>query len=387
MKSSIFRLLAAAALSLVSVAAPAQDAPGKPIRIVVPFPPGGIADGLARGLAERLSKNMRQTVVVDNRPGGNTIIAAEAVSAAAPDGHTFMMATDATLSVLPLLYSKLPFDPAALVPVSVVAHTMEFLVVTASVPANDVAGLVRLARERPGTLTYGSQGLGSNGHLAGATFARMAGVELTHVPYKGLIDVVNAMLGDHTQLVFAGVLLMLLLCPGRQAQAAGGAGHEALAAVSTSRRSRKPGSRSSNRWPVRARRAGCTRRRPSSTSWPPKYAASSTMPSSGRSTSPMSGWCRSAAVRRNSDRSSPGIARSTSCKGLQRRRQARLICGPACQHVRACWRGEPRAVGRSLWKGTAPDRRNRARRDLERDTWKLIRADAERRRGDVFPGG
>lgn len=209
MKSSMFRLLAAAALSMVSVSAPAQDAPGKPIRIVVPFPPGGIADGLARGLAERLSKNMRQTVVVDNRPGGNTIIAAEAVSTAAPDGHTFMMATDATLSVLPLLYNKLPFDPAALVPVSVVAHTMEFLVVSASVPAQDVAGLVRLAREKPGTLTYGSQGLGSNGHLAGATFARMAGVELTHVPYKGLIDVVNAMLGEHTQIVFAGVLPML----------------------------------------------------------------------------------------------------------------------------------------------------------------------------------
>ncbi|HRA78530.1 MAG TPA: tripartite tricarboxylate transporter substrate-binding protein [Burkholderiaceae bacterium] len=187
----------------------AQSVAGKPIRIVVPFPPGGIADSLARGLAERMSKNMGQTVVVDNRPGGNTIIAAEAVSAAAPDGHTLMMATDATLSVLPLLYSKLPFDPATLVPVSVVAHTMEFLVVSAGVPVNDVAGLVRLARERPGTLTYGSQGLGSNGHLAGATFARMAGVELTHVPYKGLIDVVNAMLGEHTQLVFAAVFPML----------------------------------------------------------------------------------------------------------------------------------------------------------------------------------
>lgn len=209
MKSSIRRMLAAAALLLISAAAPAQDIQSKPIRIVVPFPPGGIADGLARGLAERMGKNMRQTVVVDNRPGGNTIIAAEAVSTAAPDGHTLMMATDATLSVLPLIYSKLPFDPAALVPVSIVAHTTEFLVVTADVPASDVAGLVRLARDKPGTLSYGSQGLGSNGHLAGATFARMAGVELTHVPYKGLIDVVNAMLGNHTQIVFAGVLPML----------------------------------------------------------------------------------------------------------------------------------------------------------------------------------
>lgn len=209
MKSSIRRMLAAAALLLISATAPAQDIQSKPIRIVVPFPPGGIADGLARGLAERMGKNMRQTVVVDNRPGGNTIIAAEAVSTAAPDGHTLMMATDATLSVLPLIYSKLPFDPAALVPVSIVAHTTEFLVVTADVPASDVAGLVRLARDKPGALSYGSQGLGSNGHLAGATFARMAGVELTHVPYKGLIDVVNAMLGNHTQIVFAGVLPML----------------------------------------------------------------------------------------------------------------------------------------------------------------------------------
>lgn len=209
MKSTIRLMLAAAVSMLMSTAVPAQDAPGRPIRIIVPFPPGGIADGLARGLAERIGKNMRQTVIVENRPGGNTIIAAEAVSTAPPDGRTLMMATDATLSVLPLIYSKLPFDPAALVPVSVIAHTTEFLVVSADVPADDVAGLVRLAKERPGVLSYGSQGLGSNGHLAGTTFARMAGIDLTHVPYKGLIDVVNAMLGNHTQLVFAGVLPML----------------------------------------------------------------------------------------------------------------------------------------------------------------------------------
>lgn len=208
MKLPIRCLFAVAAL-LLSAAAFAQGFPSKPIRIIVPFPPGGIADGLARGLAERMAKNVHQSVVVDNRPGGNTIIAAEAVSTAAPDGYTLMMATDATLSVLPLLYGKLPFDPAALMPVSIVAHTVEFLVVSASVPANDVAGLVRLAKEKPGTLGYGSQGLGSNGHLAGAMFSKMAGVELTHVPYKGLADVVNAMLGNHTQLVFAGILPML----------------------------------------------------------------------------------------------------------------------------------------------------------------------------------
>lgn len=209
MNGLIRRMLAATALLLLCATASAQGPAGSPIRIIVPFPPGGIADGIARGLAERMAKNLSQAVIVDNRPGGNTIIAAEALSTSPPDGHTLMMATDATLSVLPLLYSKLPFDPAALVPVSVIAQTTEFLVVSSSVPANDVAALVRLAREKPGSLSYGSQGLGSNGHLAGATFSRLAGVELTHVPYKGLIDVVNAMLGNHTQMVFAGVLPML----------------------------------------------------------------------------------------------------------------------------------------------------------------------------------
>ena len=205
-------LRAAGATALVASGAGAlaqSNWPTRPLRLVVPYPPGGSSDIIARAIGPLLSAELKQPVVIENKPGANGNLGADMVAKAQPDGHTLMMATDATLSVLPLIYSKLPFDPAALVPVSIVAHTTEFLVVTADVPASDVAGLVRLARDKPGTLSYGSQGLGSNGHLAGATFARMAGVELTHVPYKGLIDVVNAMLGNHTQIVFAGVLPML----------------------------------------------------------------------------------------------------------------------------------------------------------------------------------
>lgn len=206
MKQSCLRMLFALAFALAASTGYSQPWPAKPVHIVVPFPPGGVVDGLGRALAERLSQRLGQPVVVENKPGANTIIAAKAVSDAEPDGHTLLMATDVTMSVLPFLYKKLPFDPARdLAPVSMIAYSTPFLVVSQGVGAASVADVVRIAKDRPGTLGYGSQGLGSNGHLAGETFRQLAGIEITHVPYKGLADVYNALLGNHIQVAFANI--------------------------------------------------------------------------------------------------------------------------------------------------------------------------------------
>lgn len=193
-----------------SIAAQAADFPAGPVRIVVPFPPGGIADALARAVADRLAPRLGQPVLVDNRPGGNTIIAAQAVARAAPDGLTVLMGTDATMSALPFLYSKLPFDPRAdFSAVLPVAQATSFLAVSSDVPAHNVAELVRLAKARPGSLSYGSMGAGSNGHISGELFRKTAGVDVVHVPYKGLADAVAALVGGHTSMIFGNVMPML----------------------------------------------------------------------------------------------------------------------------------------------------------------------------------
>ncbi|MGE4338401.1 MAG: Bug family tripartite tricarboxylate transporter substrate binding protein [Pigmentiphaga sp.] len=180
------------------------------VRIVVPFPPGGIADNLARGIADRLTARLGQPVLVENRPGGNTVIAAQAVAWAKPDGHTLLMATDATLSVLPLIYDKLPFDPQKdFQPVVPVAQATPFLVVSSEVPATTVDELVKLTAAKPGRLSYGSQGQGSNGHFSGELLKQHAKVDITHVPYKGLADAIGALVGNHTSMTFANVYPMI----------------------------------------------------------------------------------------------------------------------------------------------------------------------------------
>lgn len=210
MKALSRRLLCCAATLLISSAAAAQTYPSSPLRIIVPFPVGGVSDSLARALGEKLTQRLHQPVLVENKSGANTIIGAQAALAAKPDGYTLLMATDVTMSELPYLYDKLPFNPFTdLQPISIVAQTTEFLVVSEAVPANSVAELVSYAKSAPGTLSYGSQGQGSTGHLAGVAFSKMAGIEILHVPYRGLADVVTAMLGNHTQIALASIFPML----------------------------------------------------------------------------------------------------------------------------------------------------------------------------------
>jgi tripartite-type tricarboxylate transporter receptor subunit TctC len=168
--------------------------PDKPVRLVVPFPAGGAADLMARGMALRLGNELGQQVIVDNRGGAGGAPAAEAVAKAAPDGYTLFFGTMGTHAINPALYPKLRYDPVKdFSPISLTHITPRVLVVGANVPAKSIAELIALAKSKPGALTYGSAGNGSSSHLSGALFESMAGINLVHVPYKGsaplLVDV------------------------------------------------------------------------------------------------------------------------------------------------------------------------------------------------------
>lgn len=200
--------MAALALSAgqVTQAAPGEAFPTKMVRIVVPFTAGGLADVLARGLAQELGVRWSQPVIIENRPGANTIIAAEYVARSQPDGYTLLMANDPTLSSNQYLYRKLPYDPVkSFTPVAGVAQTREILLVAKDFPVQSMADLVAQAKARPGHVTYGSYGQGSKAHLDAAAFSAQAGVELNHVPYKGVADVMTALAGGQINMAMVGV--------------------------------------------------------------------------------------------------------------------------------------------------------------------------------------
>jgi tripartite-type tricarboxylate transporter receptor subunit TctC len=184
----------------------AQAWPNKQVRIVVPYPVGGGIDVLARQLAERLAPQWGQPVVVDNRPGASTIPAVEAAAKSAPDGHTILLTTDSSISINPHLFAKLPYDPQRdLAPVTLIVLLQQLLVAQPSFPANTIAELVALAKAKPSTLNYGSYGSGSQPHLAGEMLKARAGIEIAHIPYKGLPLAVAAVLGGEIQLTFSGI--------------------------------------------------------------------------------------------------------------------------------------------------------------------------------------
>ena len=168
--------------------------PDKPIRLIVPFPAGGAADVMARGMAQRLGQELGQQIVIDNRGGAGGTTAAEAAAKSPADGYTLFFGTMGTHAINAALYSKLRYDPVKdFAPISLTHITPRVLVVGPSVPAKNIAELIALARSKPGTLTYGSAGNGSSSHLSGALFESLAGVDMLHVPYKGssplLVDV------------------------------------------------------------------------------------------------------------------------------------------------------------------------------------------------------
>jgi len=198
-------LAALAALALVALSSPAlaQALPTRPVRFVVPYPPGGPLDTVARLLAQRVGAQWSQPVVVENIAGAGGNIGAAAVAKAAPDGHTLLMGAVATHAINPSLYASMPYDAAKdFIAVTQVASTPNVLVVNPQVPAKSVAELVALARAKAGGLNYGSGSTGSAGHLAGELFSSLAGVRMVHVPYKGAPAAMQDLIGGRVDLMF-----------------------------------------------------------------------------------------------------------------------------------------------------------------------------------------
>ena len=180
----------------------AQGYPSRPVRMFVPFAAGGTTDVLARILGQKLSESLGQQVLVDNRPGANGNIGAELVARAPADGYTIMMGFDGTLAINPSVYRKLAFDPVRdFAPVANVGLVALLIVVHPSLPAKSVAELVAYAKANPGKINYSSAGHGSTGHLAGELFKARAGIDMTHVAYKGGAQAMNDLLSGQIQLL------------------------------------------------------------------------------------------------------------------------------------------------------------------------------------------
>ena len=196
-----------ALLVVASLTAPilclAASYPDKPVRLVVPFPPAGAADILARGLAPRLAAQLGQQFVVDNRPGANGIVGFEVVARAPADGYTLLMGFTTGVAVNPLLLSKVNYDPLKdFAGVSMVARTPMVLIANPAFKATSVHELIALAKSTPGKIVYGSPGAGNPNHLAGESFKSMAGVNVVHVPYKGAALVITDVMAGHIPIAF-----------------------------------------------------------------------------------------------------------------------------------------------------------------------------------------
>jgi tripartite-type tricarboxylate transporter receptor subunit TctC len=201
------RALAAFGLLFMSAASHAADPyPNKPVKIIVPFAAGGVADLLPRVVGEKLSQLWKQPVVIENKPGAAGNIGMELGARAAPDGYTLLLAPTGNLTVNPTLFPNLPFDVQKdLAPITVLASSPNVLVVHPSVPAKTVKELIAYAKANPGKLNYASPGEGSGAHLAGELLNITTGIQTIHVPYKGLAPAVTDLLAGNVQMMFAGV--------------------------------------------------------------------------------------------------------------------------------------------------------------------------------------
>ncbi len=199
-------LAALAVLACVPVAAAAESYPAKPITIVVPASPGGVTDVLGRMLAQRLGEAWGQQAIVENRPGANNQIAAEYVTKAAPDGYTLLIGPEGTFVVNPSLYPKLSYDPVkGFTPISGLVTINQALIVNPAVPVSNVKELIALAKQKPGTINYGTFGIGSSGHLNMELFQTLAGVKFQAVHYKGATPALTDVIAGHIQMMFVSV--------------------------------------------------------------------------------------------------------------------------------------------------------------------------------------
>jgi len=197
---------------LVTGTAAAQDYPDRPIRLLVGFAAGGPADVMARLVGDKLAEVWGKPVIVENITGGAGNVAADRVAKAAPDGYTLMAAASATIVTNPSLYPKLGFDPVKdFAPITQAVYTPNLLAVPAGLPVNSVAQLVAYARAQPGKVTFGSAGVGTSQHLAGELFKTMAGIDITHVPYRGIAAVMPDLLAGRISMVFGNITAVLPL--------------------------------------------------------------------------------------------------------------------------------------------------------------------------------
>lgn len=202
MKRVGYGIVGVLAVTLALVTGQVQAFPERTVRLVVPFPAGSTLDKLARMVAERMGEQLRGSVVVENITGAGGVLGVQAVLNSPRDGHTVLMGTMGTLAINPHTYRQLPYDPLKdLVPVGGVTRTTNVVAVRPGLPARNVAELLALARANPGKLTYGSAGVGSSSHLAGAMLAAQAGVDLLHVPYRGAAIAQVDLLGDRIDIL------------------------------------------------------------------------------------------------------------------------------------------------------------------------------------------
>jgi tripartite-type tricarboxylate transporter receptor subunit TctC len=212
----------AALLALSSLPAHAQTYPSRPVTILVPYTAGGATDILARILADGLSKRLGQPFVVEDRPGAGTVIAANAVAKAAPDGYTLLMGTSTPLAINATLHKHLSYDPVKdFVPLALVAKVPFVLIVNSDLPVRSVAGLIKYAKEHPGKLSYGTSGPGSPHHLYMELFKSMTGLEMVHVPYKGSVPALQDVMAGNIPVMFVDLAPSLNLIKAGKVRAIG----------------------------------------------------------------------------------------------------------------------------------------------------------------------
>lgn len=206
MKPVVIKYLAGATLlaaALLPLAAQAQAFPNKPIRLIVNFPPGGAADVIGRALGALLGEQLKQQVVVENRPGANGNLGADVVAKSAADGYTLLMSSGGAMTVNPFLYTNMPFDPARdLTPVASAARVLVFLMAHPSLPVNNVKEFFAYVKANPGKLSYASAGSGSSPHLSGEMMKRGLGLFAVHVPYRGAAPALTDLLAGQVQFMF-----------------------------------------------------------------------------------------------------------------------------------------------------------------------------------------
>jgi tripartite-type tricarboxylate transporter receptor subunit TctC len=215
------RWLAAALVSITPFLAPiahAQDWPARPIKLVVPFPPGGLIDNMARLVAPRLAQELGQSVVIDNKPGAGGNVGAAEAARATPDGYTLLMASP-PLTISPALYARLPYRPEQIVPIGLMGRVPNVLVVNPSANINSLADLTALAKSRPGQLNYASNGQGTSLHLSAELYKSQAGVFITHIPYRGAAAGLTGVIAGEVNLMFDNLPSALGLIQGGKLKA------------------------------------------------------------------------------------------------------------------------------------------------------------------------